>query len=89
MSTDPEINNPDYQAGYKDGQADAQTLLLPANTGAHTQTEHARIHQKYARCLMPADAYEAGYVTGLDDTARAAGFGDPTDEQIDGFYDNL
>ncbi|MBK9944255.1 MAG: hypothetical protein IPP13_21865 [Kouleothrix sp.] len=85
----PEINNPDYQAGYADGQADAQTLLLPANTGAHTQAEHDRIHEKCARCLMPADAYEAGYGAGLDDAARAAGFDDPTDDQIDAFHDNL
>lgn len=80
----------DYEQGKAAGLADGSIISQPINTNGHTFDEYARIRDTYAQAIgFGASDYQRGYADGLDQRAREAGYGEPTEAQIDAFYDNL
>jgi hypothetical protein len=80
----------DYEQGKAAGLADGLIISQPINTGGHTFEEWSRVRDTYAQAIsFGASDWQRGYADGLDQRAIEAGYGDPTEEQIDAFYDNL
>ena len=73
-------------AGYAHGLRDGRTIAAPGATLAQREL----VAGTYLRAIGPfPDPYLLGYADGVDAAAVAAGFGEPTDEEIDRFYSDL
>jgi hypothetical protein len=78
----------EYQAAYAQGLADGRTVAQPVNTGGNTLDSFIAIKARYRDALFvrhPDDA-QRGYCDGFDAAATEAGYGEPTDDQVDRFY---
>lgn len=82
----------DYHLGRQDGRHDATVLLHPRHVGGHTLEAYNRIRRAYAAAISPqgqAVAYYRGYADAFDAVAIQAGYGQPTDDEIEEFYLDL